>query len=200
VVLIHGGLWEELDARRFWDEPGISTGLAAAGFAVAAPNRPRRPESWANEARDLIDSLPERPAVIIAGSNGCSVAVRLAVEVPGLVRRLILAWPATAGDPLVDARIRDRLISFGATDRVADDLLAGSTLRGVTDAELAALTLPVAVIPSVPENPHHQRRTVDALLELLPRAEEVPGTPEPPRSDFAPYRDRLVASLITLIS
>ncbi len=200
VVLVHGGLWEELDAERFWRRPGISAGLMAAGFRVSAPDRPRRPASWPTEARQLAGLLPDRPAVIIAGSNGCSAAARLAVDAPDRVHRLVLAWPATAGDPGVDARTRQRLSELGASEQVIDGLLAGGTLRGVTDTELAALTLPVAILPSVPENPQHQRRTVAALLRLLPHAEILAGFPEPPRPEFAGHRDRLVASLITLIS
>ena len=34
-------------------------------------------------------------------------------------------------------------------------------MRDVADADLAALDLPVGVLPSVPEDPFHQRRTVD---------------------------------------
>ncbi len=199
AFLIHGGLWEEMDAGRFWHRPGISSGLTDAGIEVTAPDRPLHPESWAEEARQLTAVLPEQ-AVIIAGSNGCSAAVRIAIDAPDRVRRLILAWPATAGDPVVDARTRDRLIGQGAAEPVADALLGGSTLRGVDDAELVALTVPVALLPSVPENRQHQRRTVDALLRLLPHAVEVAGSPEPPRPGFTPHRDRLVASLIGLIS
>jgi hypothetical protein len=51
-------------------------------------------------------------------------------------------------------------------------LLAGQTLRGVADADLAALDLPVGVLPSVPEDPFHQRRTVDGChrIEVAVRA------------------------------
>ena len=96
------------------------------------------------------------------------------------------------------------LLERGASGAVADGLLAGETLRGVSDAQLVSLGeyrgpwrpgLPVGVLPSVPENPSHQRKTVDALLRLMPSAVELPGSPEPPRPDFGPDRDRLVATL-----
>jgi hypothetical protein len=70
--------------------------------------------------------------------------------------------------------------------------LTGGTLRGVTDAELAALRMPVGVIPADPVSPFHQRRTADALLRLLPQAEEFPGCPEPPSPAFAPHRNSFV--------
>ena len=132
---------------------------------------------------------------MVGASNGCSVAVRLAVAYPQLVERLVLAWPATGGDAAVDERTRVGLISQGASDAVADGLLGAETLRGVRDGELAGLGIPVAVLPSVPENPMHQRKTVDALLKLIPVSRELPGCPEPPNPRFPPHKDELVATL-----
>lgn len=127
------------------------------------------------------------PVAVVAGSNGCSAAVRLALAYPGLVGRLVLAWPATAGDPAVDGPTGERLAGQGAPAAVVAALLAGGALRGVTDVELAGLRLPVGVLPAVPDNPVHQRRTVDALLAALPAARELPGCPEAPRPDFPPH-------------
>lgn len=67
--------------------------------------------------------------------------------------------------------------------------MRGQTLRGVTDAELATLAMPVGVLPAVPGNPFHQRRTADSLGRL------VPGCPEPPRPGFESHVDGLVASI-----
>ena len=133
----------------------------------------------------MLGALPFTPATVVAGSNGCSVAARLALEDPDRVARLVLAWPATAGDPKVDAWARRQ--------GVPEQMLAGETLRGLTDAELAALSLPVAVLPS-PRSPFHQRSTVDGLLRLVPGAVELPGSPEPPRPEFVP--DDLVSALL----
>jgi hypothetical protein len=63
-------------------------------------------------------------------------------------------------------------------------MLAGETLRGITDAELAELRMPVAILPA--DNPFHQRRTSDALLRTLDGSVELPGCPEPPRPNFHP--------------
>ena len=90
--------------------------------------------------------LPETPVMVVAESNGCSVAARLALEDPGRVARLVLVWPATAGDPRVDAWARRQ--------GVPEEMLVGETLRGLADAELAELTMPVAVVPSL-HNPFH---------------------------------------------
>ena len=197
ALLIHGGLWEDaMDAHRFWGAPGVVAGLSAAGVSVVAPDRLRRPPSWVAEAEHLAPFLRERaPAVVVAGSNGCSVAVRLAVMFPESVARVVLAWPALAGDPELDGRVRSGLGRLGATEEILDTLLAGETLRGVADAELAALPMPVAVVPAVPENPFHRRSTVDALRRLLPEAEELPGCPEPPRPDFPPHLTSFVAAV-----
>jgi hypothetical protein len=187
LLLVHGGLWEDMNAGRFWHTTGIVTGLARHGFEVLAPSRPHRAPGWAAEARHLAPAAPGRPVTVLAGSNGCSAAARLALDFPGTVARLLLAWPATASDPATDAAARAHLAGLGASATVIDALLAGQTLRGLTDTELATLTMPVGVLPSEPASQFHKRHTVDALLRLLPQAEELPGCPEPPRPDFPPH-------------
>ncbi len=184
VLLVHGGLWEAIDADRFWVRPGVVDALRARGLSVSAPDRLHRPDGWRAEAEHLAASLPEEPVVLVGGSNGCSAAVRLAAARPGTVRGLVLAWPATAGDPRVDELARAGMASLGAPPATIDGLLAGGVLRGVDDAELATLRVPVAVLPSVPENPFHRRSTVDGLLRAVPGAVELPGCPEPPRPEF----------------
>ncbi|HEY8474772.1 MAG TPA: alpha/beta hydrolase [Natronosporangium sp.] len=195
LLLIHGGLWEDMDADRFWHRPGIVTALRDRGVDAIAPDRPRHPSSWAAEVDQLAASLPDRPVTVLGASNSCTVAVRLAMNHPERVARLVLAWPATAGDQAVDARFRAWLTGRGASAEVVDGLLAGETLRGVADEELAGLTVPVGVLPSAPENSFHRRATVDALLRLIPQAVELPGCPEPPRPEFPPHLDKLAATL-----
>jgi Ni,Fe-hydrogenase III small subunit len=195
LLLIHGGLWESMDAHRFWVRPGIAADLSERGHPVIAPDRPRMAESWAAEVDDLLRSLPDGRVVVVAGSNGCSVAARLAADHPDRIAGLLLAWPATAGDPAVDASVGSRLHRLGPTTAVVDGLLAGGTLRGVTDAELAGLTGPVGVVGARPDNQVHQRRTVDALLALVPKAVELPSCPEPPRPEFAGHRTALVTAV-----
>jgi hypothetical protein len=102
---------------------------------------------------------------------------------PGFV---VVRRPATAGDAELDTRTRRGPAELGAGPPVVGALLNGGTLRGVTDDEPTALTKPVGVLSSVPENPFHRRRTVDALLHVLPRAGELPGCPEPPHRHFPP--------------
>ncbi|MGQ0838473.1 alpha/beta hydrolase [Actinokineospora sp.] len=195
LLLIHGGLWEQMDAERFWHQPGVVTGLQQRGFGVLAPNRPVRPSTWTAEVDHLAAALPNQPITVMAGSNGCSPAVRLALTFPHFVARLVLAWPATACDPDIDARARHRLTEQGASPTAINALLAGRTLRGVTDDEISALRTPVGVLPSVPDNPTHQRHTVDALLSLLPQAEELPGCPEPPHPDFHHHATRFLDTI-----
>jgi len=187
VVLVHGGLWEDMDAERFWVRPGIVAALEARGTPVLAPDRVVRPRSWAEEVAHLMPLLPAGPVTLVGGSNGCSVVARIAVDFPDRVRRLVLAWPATAGDSRIDTLYRET----GAPP----EMLAGETLRGLADTELAQLRLPVAVLPP-PDNPYHRRSTVDQLLTLLAGVVELPPSPEPPRPEFAPYLDSFVDSLL----
>jgi pimeloyl-ACP methyl ester carboxylesterase len=196
LFLVHGGLWDAMDATRFWRTPGIVAGLESAGLTVIAPDRPRVPGSWSEEVDELGALLPGRPVTLVGASNGCSVAAGLALAYPEAVGQLLLAWPATGGDASVDERTRAGLLGRGAPEEVADGLLRGGTLRGVADQDLAGLRIPVAVLPSMPENPPHQRKTVDALLALIPGSRELPGCPEPPTPNFPPHRDALVEAIV----
>ena len=129
--------------------------------------------SWAVDAADLARRLPDETFDVVAGSNGCSTALRLAIDVPHRVDRLVLCWPATQGQ--LDNRLRD-VIERDGPPGAATTLLAGGTLRGVADAELSALTCPLAVLPSEPENPIHLRRTVDEFIAVVPGSLRLPGT------------------------
>ncbi|GAA1440763.1 alpha/beta fold hydrolase [Leifsonia poae] len=193
VLLVHGGLWDDMDANRFWKRSGVVDGLRGRGFTVIAPDRAPRAPSWKAESAHLQSWLPGEGATVVAGSNGCSAALRLALSEPDRVHRLLLAWPATPRDE------RDRLLGQGAPPDVADALLRGETVRGVTDEEIAAFRIPVAVLPSVPENPAHQRTTVDRLLQLLPAPQELPGCPEPPHPLFATHVEEFVNSVTRFV-
>lgn len=200
LLLVHGGLWDDMNAERFWHEPGIVAGLEERGFTVLAPDRLPRARSWLAEVEHLVPLLPPGPVCVVAGSNGCSVAVRLALTCPDRVDRLVLAWPATVGEPVVDVRARRELTELGASPRIAKDLLSGEVLRGVTEGELTGMKLPVGVLPSTPENPVHRRRTSVALCSLLPHPSELPGTPEPVRRDFRPYLGSFLTSVTSFVS
>jgi pimeloyl-ACP methyl ester carboxylesterase len=189
VLLLHGGLFEAMDADRFWVRPGVADGLVEAGFDVVAPDRLTRASSWIEEADHIASLVTERPHAVVAGSNGCSVGARLAIDHPDLVSRLVLCWPPTAGDPEVDLLQAE-----------AGALLEGETLRGATDRELATLAVPVAIIPSEPANRFHQARTVAALRRLLPLAVVAEGFPETPRPEFRQGRRAFLKTLIGLLT
>lgn len=173
IVLIHGGLYESMTADRFWVQPGVTDSLRQRGFRVIAPDRLERPQHWHTEVEHIRPSIPAESFILIGASNGCSVAALLALEFPVQIARLILAWPATAGDPQIDA-----------TTAAPQELLTGEVLRGSSLQELARISALTGIVPSIPENPAHQRRTVDALLRAIPGAQELAGSPEPPRPGF----------------
>ena len=54
VVLVHGGLWEDMDAERFWVRPGVVAAQEARGVPVLAPDRLPHPRSWADEVAHLL--------------------------------------------------------------------------------------------------------------------------------------------------
>ncbi|TCC16639.1 alpha/beta fold hydrolase [Kribbella speibonae] len=212
VVLVHGGLWEPMDAAAFWGTTGITDGLSAAlapdGIEVLAPDRPQRARTWDVEVAVLGEQLAKRsgPVRIVGASNGCTVAVLLALRFPGLVDRLLLAWPATGDDAAANERAHAGLVHRGCPPAAADELLAGGILRGVTDEQVTSLTrIRVAVLPSVPENPSHQRKTVDALLRSIRGSRELAGCPEPPTPAFRtkndpPYLDQLLRTIVGFVN
>jgi hypothetical protein len=196
LVLVHGGLWEDIDAERFWVRPGVVDGLRAAGCAVAAPDRAQRATSWDAEAEHLAGLLPAGPLTIVAGSNGCSAAVALALSRPVLVERLLLAWPVRAGDPKLDAWQAKELADQGADQDTIDRLLTGETLRGFTDDQLRAIAAPVGLLPPDQDDPFHRRDTVEALLKIAPGWIELePGTPKPPRQEFPPHLGGFISAV-----
>lgn len=204
MLLIHGGLWEDTRADFFWRRTGVADGLERRGFTVIAPDRLRRAADWTAEARHIAGAAgltgrnglgassgtgAARGLTVMGGSFGCSAAVRLALDFPGTVGRLVLAWPASLGDQFTTIRIRAGLSRLGARGSVLDALLGAGTLPGMSDADLGTLDLPVAVVPAVPPDPLHPRSAVDALLRLLPSAVELPGCPEAPRPEFTASRE-----------
>jgi pimeloyl-ACP methyl ester carboxylesterase len=192
-----------MDAEAFWGTTGILGGLTSSGLDVLAPDRPRQATGWDVELAALGELLANRdePMTIVGASNGCTVSVLLALAFPDVVDRLVLAWPATGDDSAVNARTRAGLIERGCPPEAADRLLAGGILRGVLDADLPTLArIPVAVVPSVPENPAHQRKTVDALLRSIRGSRELAGCPEPPTPGFPPYLDQLVRTIVEFVN
>jgi hypothetical protein len=61
LLLIHGGLWEDIGADWFWRRPGILAGFERLGFTVVAPDRLRRPASWAADAEHVLAGLAWLP-------------------------------------------------------------------------------------------------------------------------------------------
>lgn len=185
VLLVHGGLGEVMDAHTFWVRPGMARALIGHGLDVIAPDRDTAPTSW-RSAAEASSALLDAGSTVVAGSNGCSIALRLAVDRPELVDRLVLLWPATAGDPGVDAEVPVEAVH----------LLDGDTIRGVTDAELGAVEVPTAVVPTEPEDRWHRHRTARSLTALLPCGSLLEPAPVPLHPSFPDRVDRLVERLL----
>ncbi|MDQ2713606.1 MAG: alpha/beta hydrolase [Chloroflexota bacterium] len=122
VLLIHGGIFEPANGEQFWVQPGIAADLVAAGYRVLVPDRRFcggqtsalfGAYTWDDEAADfaavLRDAGAER-AHIVAGSNGCSAAIRFGLREAARVRSLLLCWPAARDDD--DAALFTRTADF----------------------------------------------------------------------------------------
>lgn len=197
IVLVTGGLHTDVDPHAFWERTGVAPALRALGWVVHLPHRAVHPASWDDEATALGAAVVAAgaPVAVVAASNGCSAALRLAVDHPDLVDRLVLCWPATGDDPDVDRRERARLADRRVDHTAVDALLDGEAVRGVRPDELRGLHVPTVLVPADPEDDHHQRRTVAELRRLLPRSAVGLATPPAPHPGFAAHLGALVALL-----
>jgi pimeloyl-ACP methyl ester carboxylesterase len=124
---------------RLWTEPEITCEVVTAGYRVILPDRrwsggatqaPVVPHTWSLEAEDLaavLRHLGAGPALVVAGSNGCSAAVRLAVDRSDLVAGLVLAWPVAPRDaPLQEAFERSAaFVASAGTGAYLDEVGGG---------------------------------------------------------------------------
>lgn len=106
ILLIHGGLCDAMQGELFWGRPGIVEDLLTCGYRVLVPDRRLcggstqttfAAYSWEIDATDMasvVQAAGLERVHIVAGSNGCSTAIRLALAYPQMVRSLILCWPA----------------------------------------------------------------------------------------------------------
>ncbi len=87
-----------------------------------------------------------------------------------------MTWPDTVGDAPLDARLRVALAEQDAEPDTVTNLLSRLTLPGVSDEQIAALPMPVSVMPHPRSAATHQCRTVRSFLGLLPAATELPSS------------------------
>lgn len=196
VVLVHGGLYDEplMTGQSFWIDTGIAPMLERRKVTVVVHERPAKPTSWVEEAEALaatIEASGHHRVAIVAGSNGCSTALRLLVDRPELVARTMLCWPATAGDPVVDELARI-IITDAQDEQAAKALLDGRPIRGLSADELASIDGEVVLYPSMPENKAHQRATQTQLLTTIPGVILIGGSPEPFDDAFGDFIEGFV--------
>lgn len=194
IVLVHGGLYEDMTVDDFWGQSGVLGELRARHLTALAPQRPSQPASWSEEATALLAAIDEaghERVAVVGASNGCSAALRLAIDHPDRVARILLAWPATAGDPVVDEVMRV-VIADASSPETAAALLAGGVVRGVNDTELAELDIPTVIYPPLVESQSHQRRTLMGILSSVSGSFMVAGGSDPLDADFADHLDTFV--------
>jgi pimeloyl-ACP methyl ester carboxylesterase len=116
---------DPMDGERFWIAPGVAGDLAAAGYRVLVPDRRFHAgrtsadfalHDWSVEVDDLLAVLEAAGvgrAHVVAGSNGCTAAVRLALRRSRRVRSLVLCWPTAVENQWYDAQF-ERAAAFVA--------------------------------------------------------------------------------------
>jgi pimeloyl-ACP methyl ester carboxylesterase len=94
LVLLHGGLGSMEDFASLRPTLGEGRRVIAADLAghgrTADVDRPLRPELLADDVAALIERLGAAPADVLGYSLGGATALRLAIQHPALVRRLVL--------------------------------------------------------------------------------------------------------------
>ncbi len=196
IVLVPGGLFDEppMTGKSFWIDTGVAPMLLGRNVEVIVHERPSAPSSWTEEANALaatIETAGHDSVAIVAGSNGCSVALRLLIDRPEMVARTMLCWPATAGDPVIDQLARI-IITDAVDESAADALLLGYPIRGATADELASIDGEVVLYPSLIENQAHRRSTQTELLTTIPGIILVGGSPEPFDDAFSEFVEPFV--------
>src|SRR4051812_34950321 len=94
LVLLHGGLGSVEMFASVRPALGGRRRVIAVDFQchgrTADIDRPLRPEHLADDVAALIEQLGAAPADVLGYSLGAAAALRLAIQHPGLVRRLVL--------------------------------------------------------------------------------------------------------------
>ncbi len=123
VLLLHGFTGSSADWAPFAPAVGAShTAVALDLLGHGASSRPTDPGRYALERQSddvaaVADDLGLAPAVIVAYSYGCRIALRLAVDHPELVAGLALESPSAG-----IADLAERGIRRAADEALADDL------------------------------------------------------------------------------
>lgn len=127
------------------------------GLSTRRPRRPLTGDDYADRLAELLDALGIERADVVAVSWGAAVSQRLALRHPHRVRRLVLAAPVHAGEPL---RLGDASLLGMAIGRLAPPLARAAIRRYLRRASSG--DLPSDDLAAV----------VDAYVEPL----RIPGT------------------------
>lgn len=129
IVLVHG--WGgSFDAT--WRSTGFTDLLEDAGMTVigvdllghgSAP-KPHDPDSYADLTTRIIDALPDEPVHAVGFSLGALTLLRLAIEHPGRIDRLVLAGIGRNAVEEPDAGSHERLIAALEGAPMDDDNVA----------------------------------------------------------------------------
>lgn len=101
LLFVHGWqadhtVWNDVIAELGSGARSVTVDLRGSGASSGAGG-PHNLERYAADLRELIEALGIGPVVVVGHSMGATVALRLAVDAPELVRGLILVAPIPAG-------------------------------------------------------------------------------------------------------
>ncbi len=192
IVFVHGWQGDNTAWAGIVDALGptartLSVDLRGSGESRAAAG-PYNLERFATDLRELIEARGLAPAVLAGHSMGATVALRLAVDAPGVVAGLILIAPvpasgggyspkgeaylkSTAGDPVAVRKWLARTFA-GAPDETALGRLCAS----------AAMTGREAALESFESWAHadfaEATRAISAPVLVIAPQHDIPEVPE----------------------
>jgi pimeloyl-ACP methyl ester carboxylesterase len=195
IVLVHG--WGgSFDAT--WRSSGFADLLQDAGLRVIAVDllghgnapKPHDPESYSDLTERILDVLPDEPVSAVGFSLGALTLLRLAIDHPGRIDRLVVAGIGRNAVESTDEASHSRLIRAleGAAteednlarlfvqyadqpgnDRVALTAIMKRRRQPFTSEELARVDLPTLVVIGDKDF----AGPGEPLVSLLPRGELV---------------------------
>lgn len=101
LLFVHGwqadhSVWDDVISKLGPAVRSVAVDLRGSGSSNGARG-PHNLERFAADLRELADAMGSGPLVVVGHSMGATVALRLAVDAPGLVSGLILIAPVPAG-------------------------------------------------------------------------------------------------------
>lgn len=129
--------------------------LEGHGLSPTSPLSKLSIESFAADVKGVFEHANISGATLLAHSMGCLVAVRFALDNPGLINKLILVGPPSSPLPAAvsaNSHARAQLVRTQGMSAVADSIVAGGTSKKTKSTNpLACTAIKLSLLGQDPE-------------------------------------------------